>query len=115
MPIYYSPSLYSFIFTRLLGPDTEPLVLYSYASFQRFFGYIKRQQDSGADISWLIPRLEELAASGVILFDVDIESSPPTTAGYQIVGEFLNSVWDADLDDMNYAENVATYLATVVW
>ena len=106
---------YSFIFTRLLDPDAEPLVFYSYVSFQRFFDYIKSQQDSGADISWLIPRLKELAASGVILFDLDTESSPHTAAGYQIVGEFLNSVWDAGLDDKNYEENVASYLATVVW
>ncbi|MBV1882502.1 MAG: hypothetical protein KUG82_12765 [Pseudomonadales bacterium] len=106
---------YSFILTRLLEPEAQSTVIYSYASFVGFFEYIKNQQDSGANISWLVPRLEELAASGVILLEIDSENFPHTQLGYQIVGEFLNNVWGAVLDESGFSTNVAAYLANADW
>lgn len=98
----------AFLLERLAPEKKERILLYDYRGLETFFAYIRDQQLAGENISWLVPRLLEVATPEVLLLDTENNVVP--AYGYHIIGLFLNELWQAALQEDNFATEVLAFL-----
>lgn len=122
---------YTYLLTRLVEPAATAVALYDWFELAGcqggpdpdevelcrncpghpgLFAYLRAQQLPGHDISWLVPRLVELADPRLTLHDVSVAGA--NAPGHHLVGLFLNGIWGAGLGEQPSSEAVIAYLQT---
>ena len=87
----------AYLFTALGGVEQIMRVPYSYFDMSKFFTHIKQYQIEERDVSWLIPRLLEMASSQLSFVELSQDSTIPEVNGEMFVSYWLNTIWNTNI------------------
>ena len=101
--LYPAAKTISFVFiASMLTEEGHSLTVpFAYDDMFNFFSDIQQYQLEERDVSWLVPRLLEMANSQITFYDLTPDAEVPHVNGASFVAYWLNTIWETDL----YTEN----------